>query len=152
MRRLVMALMCLLLVGHAQAAIEAWHFRNETQEQQFRDITSGLRCPKCQNTSIADSDAMIAADMRQKVFELLQQGQSPSQITAYMVSRYGNFVSYQPPVTASTLPLWLVPGLFILAGIAFLVLRVRRREAGYERLSDDERARLNELLEKGSEQ
>ena len=152
MRRWTVALICLLLAGQAQAAIETWHFSNEAQEQQFRDITSGLRCPKCQNTSIADSDSMIAADMRQKVYELQQQGKSPSQITAYMVDRYGNFVSYTPPVTASTLPLWLVPGLFILAGIIFLVLRARRRETGNEGLSDDERARLNKLLEKGSEQ
>lgn len=151
MTRWFIALLVVLLVGQAQAAIDTWAFKNEAQEQQFRDITSRLRCPKCQNTSIADSDSMIAADMRHKVYELMQQGQSRAQITDYMISRYGNFVSYEPPVTASTLPLWLVPGLFIGAGVILLVLRVRRRHTGDDSLSDDERVRLAELLKKGSE-
>lgn len=151
MTRWVIALLVVLLVGQAQAAIDTWAFKNEAQEQQFRDITSRLRCPKCQNTSIADSDSMIAADMRHKVYELMQQGQSRAQITDYMISRYGNFVSYEPPVTVSTLPLWLVPGLFIGAGVVLLVLRARRRNTQDDTLSDEERARLAELLKKGSE-
>lgn len=151
MTRWVIALLVVLLAGQAQAAIDTWAFKNEAQEQQFRDITSRLRCPKCQNTSIADSDSMIAADMRHKVYELMQQGQSRAQITDYMISRYGNFVSYEPPVTVSTLPLWLVPGLFIGAGVVLLVLRARRRNTQDDTLSDEERARLAELLKKGSE-
>lgn len=151
MTRWVIALLVVLLAGQAQAAIDTWAFKNEAQEQQFRDITSRLRCPKCQNTSIADSDSMIAADMRHKVYELMQQGQSRAQITDYMISRYGNFVSYEPPVTVSTLPLWLVPVLFIGAGVVLLVLRARRRNTQDDTLSDEERARLAELLKKGSE-
>jgi cytochrome c-type biogenesis protein CcmH len=72
---------------------------------------------------------MIAADMRLKVYELMQQGQSKDQIIAYMVARYGHFVSYEPPLTAGTLLLWLVPGLFVIAGVALLVARTRRRVA-----------------------
>ncbi|VFS60791.1 Cytochrome c-type biogenesis protein CcmH precursor [Raoultella planticola] len=79
MRRWILALMALLLAGQALAAIDTWQFKNEAQEQAFREITSQLRCPKCQNNSIADSNAMIAADMRLKVYELMQQGQSKDQ-------------------------------------------------------------------------
>ncbi|HFE6824821.1 TPA: cytochrome c-type biogenesis protein, partial [Klebsiella pneumoniae] len=91
-------LLALMLTGQAWAAIDTWQFKDEAQEQAFREITSRLRCPKCQNNSIADSNAMIAADMRQKVYELMQQGKTQEQIVDYMVARYGNFVSYEPPL------------------------------------------------------
>ncbi|MCP6001652.1 cytochrome c-type biogenesis protein CcmH, partial [Klebsiella pneumoniae] len=86
-------LLALMLTGQAWAAIDTWQFKDEAQEQAFREITSQLRCPKCQNNSIADSNAMIAADMRQKVYELMQQGKTKGQIVDYMVARYGHFVS-----------------------------------------------------------
>ncbi|MFK3704019.1 cytochrome c-type biogenesis protein CcmH [Klebsiella sp. NPDC088457] len=152
MRRWTVALLALLMAAPTLAAIDTWQFKNEAQEQAFREITSQLRCPKCQNNSIADSNAMIAADMRLKVYELMQQGQSKEQIIAYMVARYGNFVSYQPPLTAATLLLWLVPGLFVAAGAAVLVTRARRRDPGDAALSAEERQRLARLLNQGDEQ
>ncbi|VTN57179.1 Cytochrome c-type biogenesis protein CcmH precursor [Raoultella ornithinolytica] len=151
MKRWILALMALLLAGQALAAIDTWQFKNEAQEQAFREITSQLRCPKCQNNSIADSNAMIAADMRLKVYELMQQGQSKDQIIAYMVARYGHFVSYEPPLTAGTLLLWLVPGLFVIAGVALLVARTRRRGGASAALSEQERQRLAALLNKGED-
>ena len=117
MRGVMVILLALMLTGQAWAAIDTWQFKDEAQEQAFREITSQLRCPKCQNNSIADSNAMIAADMRQKVYELMQQGKTKGQIVDYMVARYGNFVSYEPPLTAGTVLLWLGPGLFVLAFI-----------------------------------
>ena len=143
MRRWILALMALLLAGQALAAIDTWQFKNEAQEQAFREITS--------NNSIADSNAMIAADMRLKVYELMQQGQSKDQIIAYMVARYGHFVSYEPPLTAGTLLLWLVPGLFVIAGVALLVARTRRRGGASAALSEQERQRLAALLNKGED-
>ena len=74
MRGVMGILLALMLTGQAWAAIDTWQFKDEAQEQAFREITSQLRCPKCQNNSIADSNAMIAADMRQKVYELMQLG------------------------------------------------------------------------------
>ena len=133
MRRWILALMALLLAGQALAAIDTWQFKNEAQEQAFREITSQLRCPKCQNNSIADSNAMIAADMRLKVYELMQQGQSKDQMTA------------------GTLLLWLVPGLFVIAGVALLVARTRRRGGASAALSEQERQRLAALLNKGED-
>ena len=93
----------------------------------------------------------IAADMRLKVYELMQQGQSKDQIIAYMVARYGHFVSYEPPLTAGTLLLWLVPGLFVIAGVALLVARTRRRGGASAALSEQERQRLAALLNKGED-
>lgn len=134
-------------------AIDTYHFDSVEKEQQYRTLTEQLRCPKCQNNSIADSNAIIAGDMRQKVYELMSQGYSKQQIIDYMVARYGNFVSYQPPVTPATLVLWLGPVLFILVGAAVIMLRSRRRkvpESAVNRpphvLDETEKQRLAELL------
>ncbi|EJJ0548486.1 cytochrome c-type biogenesis protein CcmH [Cronobacter sakazakii] len=146
MKRLLSLLAGLLLACHVSAAIEAYPFQNEAQEQQFRELTSALRCPKCQNNSIADSGSMIAADMRQKVYELMQQGQSREQIVAYMVARYGNFVTYDPPVTPGTILLWLLPALFVAGGVTVLVTRARRTRREPFALDEDEQERLRALL------
>ncbi|EPF15563.1 Cytochrome c-type biogenesis protein CcmH precursor [Cedecea davisae] len=113
---------------HAAAAIDTYTFKDEAQEQQFRQLTEQLRCPKCQNNSIADSNSMIASDMKLKVYELMQQGKSSQQIIDYMVERYGHFVTYEPPLTPATLVLWALPALFVFGGIGVIVLRSRRRQ------------------------
>ncbi|WP_380179553.1 cytochrome c-type biogenesis protein CcmH [Kalamiella sp. sgz302252] len=124
--------------------IDTYKFASVAQEQQYRHLTESLRCPKCQNNSIADSNAMIAADMRLKVYELLQNGQTPEQIKAWMVARYGNFVTYEPPVMASTLILWAGPVLFVVAGALVIVLRSRKRTGAV--LDAEQQARLDALL------
>ena len=126
MTRILTLLAALLVSFSVFAAIDTYQFKDEAQEQQFRELTAQLRCPKCQNNSIADSNAMIASDMRQKVYELQQQGQTQQQIIDYMVARYGNFVTYEPPITPGTIVLWLLPALFILGGIIVVVRRARR--------------------------
>ncbi|ALB63490.1 Cytochrome c heme lyase subunit CcmL / Cytochrome c heme lyase subunit CcmH [Cronobacter condimenti 1330] len=146
MKRLWSLLAGLLLACNTFAAIDAYPFASEAQEQQFRELISELRCPKCQNNSIADSGSMIAADMRQKVYELMQQGQSREQIVAYMVARYGNFVTYEPPVTPATIMLWLLPALFAAGGAGVLVLRARRLRQAPAPLTDEEQQRLRALL------
>lgn len=148
MKFLLITLLTMLFSFQALAAIDTYPFKSEAQEQQFRQLTEKLRCPKCQNNNIADSNSMIAADMRKKVWQLMQQGQTPEQITDYMVSRYGNFVTYEPPVTFGTIILWLLPACFILAG-SWMIFRISRRSvvAYEEELSPQEQARLQALLD-----
>lgn len=147
MTRILTLLAALLVSFSVFAAIDTYQFKDEAQEQQFRELTAQLRCPKCQNNSIADSNAMIASDMRQKVYELQQQGQTQQQIIDYMVARYGNFVTYEPPITPGTIVLWLLPALFILGGIIVVVRRARRgRQAAAQPLNDLEQQRLKQLL------
>lgn len=143
-----MTLLTALLSFQALAAIDTYPFKNEAQEQQFRQLTAQLRCPKCQNNSIADSNSMIAADMRKKVWQLMEEGQSNQQITDYMVARYGNFVTYEPPVTLATLILWLLPACFVLGG-ALVIFRLSRRPraARETELSPHEQVRLQALLD-----
>ncbi|CNB26382.1 putative cytochrome c-type biogenesis protein [Yersinia ruckeri] len=153
--KIISLMLGLMLSWGAFATIDTYQFHSVEQEQQYRELTEQLRCPKCQNNSIADSNAIIAADMRSKVYELMQQGQTKPEIIDYMVARYGNFVTYEPPVTAATLILWVGPLLFVLVGGAVVILRARRRHQilDDEELPEQERRRLAALLaENESEQ
>lgn len=146
----------LLFSVSASAAIDALNFSSPQQEDDYHALTQELRCPQCQNNNIADSNAVIAVDMRGKVFELLQEGKSKQDVVQYMVDRYGNFVTYDPPLTPVTMILWCAPILFILLGV--LVLCRRKRSQG-ERVSqtaenannvltEEQQNRLNTLLNK----
>ncbi|ENQ4039585.1 cytochrome c-type biogenesis protein CcmH, partial [Salmonella enterica] len=117
----------LVIAGSARATTDVMPFKDEAQEQQFRQLTEQLRCPKCQNNSIADSNAMIATDMRRRVYDLMQEGKSRQEIIDYMVARYGNFVTYDPPLTPLTVLLWVLPLATIVAGGWIIVARTRRR-------------------------
>ncbi|UKE84222.1 cytochrome c-type biogenesis protein [Pectobacterium colocasium] len=144
--RVLSFLGALLLSFSVLASSEVLHFDNDTQEQQFRELTMQLRCPKCQNNSIADSNSMIASDMRQKVYELMQQGQTKEQVVDYMVDRYGYFVTYEPPITPFTILLWLLPALFLVAGAWMIIRRAHRIRSTKEPMSEQDKKRLQTLL------
>lgn len=109
------------------AAIDIYEFDSPEQEAMFHQLGKELRCPKCQNNNIADSNAALAQDLRMKVYEMLKQGKSEKEIIDYMVARYGNFVTYNPPMTFSTAILWVGPFGFLIIGFAVLVIRSRRK-------------------------
>ncbi|KHT37713.1 cytochrome c-type biogenesis protein [Pectobacterium carotovorum] len=146
--RVLSFLSALLLSFSVLASSEVLRFDNDTQEQQFRELTMQLRCPKCQNNSIADSNSMIASDMRQKVYELMQQGQTKEQVVDYMVDRYGYFVTYEPPITPFTVLLWLLPALFLAVGSWMIIRRARRIRSAKEPMSEQDKKRLQTLLER----
>ncbi|EPY9988817.1 cytochrome c-type biogenesis thiol:disulfide oxidoreductase CcmH [Escherichia coli] len=125
--RFLLGVLMLMISGSALATIDVLQFKDEAQEQQFRQLTEELRCPKCQNNSIADSNSMIATDLRQKVYELMQEGKSKKEIVDYMVARYGNFVTYDPPLTPLTVLLWVLPVVAIGIGGWAIYARSRRR-------------------------
>ena len=131
------------------AAIDVYDFDTPEQEAQFHELSNTLRCPKCQNNSIADSNAALAQDLRQKVYEMTKQGKSRSEIVDYMIARYGNFVTYNPPLTLSTAILWVAPLSVLVVGFVVIVLRTKRRKASVEAGEWDENKeqRLKALLE-----
>ena len=120
-------MLCILLsvlsLSSARAAEESFSFDSAEQRASFLRLTAELRCPMCQNQNIADSDAMIAHDMRRKVYSLLKQGKTEQEVIDFMKARYGDFVHYQPPVTAATLWLWAGPVLFIFIALVVIVRR-----------------------------
>ena len=150
-KRLSFILIGMMLAFAAHATIDIYNFKSVEEEQQFRELTGQLRCPKCQNNSIADSNAPIATDMREKVYELMEQGQSRQDIINYMIDRYGNFVTYEPPVTPATIILWLIPALCVVFGTGAIIMLSRHRKSSRIAeetisLSDEEEKRLQQLL------
>jgi cytochrome c-type biogenesis protein CcmH len=97
------------------------------QEAVARDLMETLRCIVCQGQSIADSDADIAGDMRSLVRERIAAGEDPDAVRAWLVGRYGNWVTYLPPVEPATWPLWAAPVLFVALGLWLARGRFRRR-------------------------
>ena len=151
MKKTWLFLTALLFSSVAFSAIDAFNFTSPQQESDYHQLTQSLRCPQCQNNNIADSNATIAVDMRGKVFELLQEGKSKNDVVDYMVARYGNFVTYDPPMTASTLVLWIAPLLLVLLGGVFLLRRKPKAQSAVKSqdvLTDEDNARLAELLNK----
>lgn len=151
MKHLLLSL--LLMAGLAQAAQVLLEFESPEQQALFKELTQELRCPKCQNQNIADSNAVVAVDMRNKTLELVQQGQNKQQVLEYMKSRYGDFVHYQPPLNKFTLILWLLPALMMLGLIVLLVLRRKAAlTAGSEASSQASEPQLEQQLDQLIEQ
>ena len=146
MIRLLLAL-CLLLPLAAAAVIDVYEFDSAEQEARFRSLTQELRCPKCQNQSIADSDADIAADMRARTAEMIRDGASDRDVVEFFRARYGDFVSYRPPFAVNTLLLWLGPVVVVLIGGGLVGRQLRRASQAPlddDDLQPDERQRENE--------
>ena len=111
------------------AALAYTQLRDPAQEAQARALMQTLRCVVCQGQSIADSDASMAGDMRALVRSRIATGETPATIRAWLIERYGDYISYDPPLGAATWPLWLAPiGLLVLGTvIARSSFRRRRR-------------------------
>jgi len=97
------------------------------QEAQAQALMETLRCLKCQSQSIADSDAPMAGDMRHQVRIRIAAGEAPESIRAWLVERYGDYVSYKPRLDGATWPLFVVPLLLVLLGAVVLLRRFGRR-------------------------
>ena len=147
-------LLCgLLFTGVAHAAIDTYEFAEPANRERFNNLTKELRCPKCQNQDLADSNAPIAMDLRREIYRMLQEGQSDEQIVEYLVNRYGDFVRYKPAVNTRTLILWYGPAGLLSGGALLLLLIVRRRrryQTSNAELSLEERERLASLLKSNS--
>ncbi|HKX37830.1 MAG TPA: cytochrome c-type biogenesis protein [Burkholderiales bacterium] len=116
-------------------------------EERVKSLAEELRCLVCQNQTLADSNAPLAVDLRNQIREQVQAGASDEQVVDFMVARYGDFVRYRPPFTATTFFLWVGPFLFLIAGAILLLRRVTKSPPEAPGLSDEDRARAAKLLE-----
>ncbi len=128
MTRSVLAFALALLLSGSVSAIDPMPFRDGGEERRFNALLAELRCMVCQNQSLADSDAGLARDLRNEVFELMRDGKSDTEIREFLVTRYGDFVLYRPPVKGATLALWFGP-ILVLGGGSLLLLTTLRRRA-----------------------
>ncbi|QDL96812.1 cytochrome c-type biogenesis protein CcmH [Rhodopseudomonas palustris] len=162
MRKLIAALLIVAATAFAAPLAHAVQpdevMADPAKEARARELSRELRCMVCQNQSIDDSDATLAKDLRLLVRERIAAGDSNRQVIDYLVERYGEFVLLKPRFELHTLLLWLVPPLVLVGGGLGLWLHIRRRGRDTARvgeapkpLSADEQARLDKLLEQGTD-
>jgi cytochrome c-type biogenesis protein CcmH len=147
--RVVLGVCCLLWATQSPAGLEKFDFSGNVDEDRYKELIAEVRCLVCQNQSLADSDAELAHDLRQEVYDMMQKGQDNAEIVDFLVYRYGDFVLYNPPVKPSTYWLWYGPFALLVLGIIMLIRTVRQRgkqaETGF---SEQEQARLDRILGK----
>ena len=139
----------LLLSFNVNASpVDTYEFQDEVTKIRFNALTKELRCPKCQNQNLADSNSPIAADLRREVYDLLQQGKADIEIVNFMVARYGDFVLYRPRVNSLTYILWFGPAVLVFIGIGVVVMVIRRKpiKKAEETLSAEQQSKLDNIL------
>lgn len=138
-----------VLVMPAMAAVEVHQFDDPEQEARYKKLVAELRCTVCQNQNLADSNAELATDLRNKVYTMIRDGKTDAEIYSFMVERYGDYILYRPPVKTSTALLWLGPFIFMAVGVMVLInfIRRRRKEA-IESVDEDRLEKARQLLEK----
>ena len=150
MVRIVFLVLALLLpVLSAADVADVYDFSDRSEEQRFQNLIAELRCPKCQNQNIADSNAPISKDMRDVVYRMMKDGASNDEIVESLVGRFGEFVRYKPEFDSRTFLLWATPAIAVLGGIlvvAGVVIRSRRAGPESPTLSAEEKARVDQML------
>lgn len=137
MRRLVFSALLFVTALAACAKEAAPLAEDPVVERRLIAISAEMRCLVCQNESLAGSRAELAQDLRREIRELIRQGKSDDDVEAFMVSRYGDFVLYRPPVKPTTWLLWAGPFALLIGAIAGFVIYVRRRSGECDADDDD---------------
>ncbi|HKR14368.1 MAG TPA: cytochrome c-type biogenesis protein [Pyrinomonadaceae bacterium] len=149
-RLLALLLLCLLTsVAAAQVQIEDQPSDDPVIEQRLAKLSHELRCLQCQNQTLADSPAGIAADLRREIRTQMKAGKSDQEIVAFLTQRYGDFILYRPRVTPATYLLWFGPFAILIVGLTVLFYYIKRRRDAIQDqpLSAEERRRAEELLQ-----
>jgi len=147
--RLLITLMLILFSSIVVAGSVQYEFDDVKQETRFISLSEELRCLVCQNQSLADSNAALAQDLRSEVFKQIKQGKTDEQIIDFLVSRYGDFVLYEPPMNLGTVLLWFSPLilLILIGSYLFGILRQQKKQSQPE-LNTEQQAKINALLNK----
>ena len=149
MRYLVFFLLILVAL-RVEAAVEVLEFDTVEQEQRYRDLIDELRCMVCQNQNLADSNAELAEDLRERTYAMVRRGDSYETIIEHMVARYGDFVLYKPPFKTTTLLLWLGPIVFLMVALITIWSYSRRiRNKTVAKLSSAQKEHAKRLLDEG---
>ena len=154
MRLCIVALLLALSTLQVQAREAAPLAQDEATEKRLLEISSELRCLVCQNESLSASQAELANDLRREIRTLIKDGKNDKEIMDFMVSRYGDFVRYRPPLKGSTVLLWFGPALLLAGGLGALLLTLRRRNVAIDAtpLSADELRQAKRLLNANDDQ
>jgi len=128
--------------------VDTYEFQDEVTKVRFNALVKELRCPKCQNQNLADSNSPIAEDLRREVYDLLHQDKADIEIVDFMVARYGDFVLYRPRFSSLTYILWFGPAILLLVGVVVVVMVIRKKPQKHaeETLSAEQQSKLDNLL------
>lgn len=142
------------------ASTEVVEFSRPELRERYYNLIQELRCPKCQNQNLADSNAPISTDMKTQIHKMLEQQMSDADIKAYLVSRYSEFILYRPSVNQQTWFLWWAPGVLLVITLIIMRRQYQLRAASdtankslsSNQLNTEQQQRLSELLNRGDEQ
>ncbi len=153
LRRFIFVLLLLLFTQPLLSATLAdYTFDDPKKSEEFRHVIEQMRCLVCQNESLAGSNAELAVDLRNEIYDMMKAGQGKDEIIKFMVARYGDFVLYNPPVKPTTYPIWFGPILLFMIGAVVLFRILRRKSKTREtELSAEEQQRLDSLLKQTSD-
>jgi cytochrome c-type biogenesis protein CcmH len=127
MKKLTVLLAFFMLASTAAAIDTGKAFDDPELQARYDKLISEVRCLKCQNNSIKDSNVFLAADLRREIRRLISEGKSNAEIEDFLVERYGEFALYRPRTSGKTLLLWIAPFMFVVLGGIALVRVVRHR-------------------------
>ena len=147
-RRLLPLLLALTLPLHA-ALNDAPDFSDPVENTRYQHLIQNIRCPTCQNSNIAESNAPLARQLREQIAARIREGASDADINRWLQERYGDFIHYDPPLKSQTLLLWGSAPLAMLIALALWLGGRRRRKHG-ARLSDEEKRQLQHWIEEAS--
>ncbi|MEE9327007.1 MAG: cytochrome c-type biogenesis protein [Cocleimonas sp.] len=146
-RSILVLLSLVFAVSTFAVKIEFHSFKNKQQEALYYQLVAELRCVKCQNQNLAESNAELASDMREKTYKMVVEGGSREDVVNYMTARYGDFVLYKPPLKKQTMLLWIGPPIFLFLSLFLLFRMIRKQKAkSTETMSDTDRESMRELL------
>ena len=127
--RLLGLLVCCILNHVLYASVsDNYSFATVEQQQLFKKLSSELRCVVCQNQSLADSQAPLAADLRAQIAHLIQNGHNTQEVKQYLQARYGDYVLYRPPLKANTAVLWFAPLCLLIIAVVIVSRQLRFRQ------------------------
>lgn len=133
-----------LWLSQSALALEQPVFADAVDEKRYQSLIQDTRCPTCQNSNIAESNAPLARQLREQIAEHIQAGRSDGEIVQYLSERYGDFIHYQPPLNFKTLLLWYAPVLLMIFGLVWFA---KRRQKPTRTLTEAEQQTLKQWLE-----
>ena len=145
---LITAIVLVTATTHARSVFEPRDFSSPDHKQRYRTLIDELRCLVCQNQTISESNAELASDLRREVYRMVEDDRSTDEIVEFMVTRYGDFVLYRPPLRGGTILLWAGPFLLVAIGATVLAVHLRRRRRAPATPPDaDERQRIQRIFD-----
>ena len=152
MMRFAMFLLLLGITSVANCVVEVVEFSDHSLKERYYALIAELRCPKCQNQNLADSNSPISKDLRQQIHKLLEEGRTDTEIADYLTARYSDFILYKPKVSSRTWLLWLGPLVVFVGSLVFVLLGLRSKPDNETvPLSSDEELLIDMLLKSREE-